>query len=623
MSYKIAMIGAGSVVFSRNLTGDLLHHDAFKDATFSYMDVDTDRLDVGARLCRKAADAMGLKPTIEQTTDRREAIKDADFVVCMVQIGGFDATLVDFEIPRKYGLNFTIADTTGPGGLFRALRTFPFMRDLARDIMDVARPDCWLLNYSNPMSMNMKSLFHTSGERATGRGGVKAVGLCHSVQGTFSNRMRDIGVDPADAAYECSGINHMSFFTKLRHKQTGEDLYPKLFAVADEKIAEGRDAVRYEIMKRLGYAVTESSEHNAEYCAHFMPHDGLIEKFKVPVDEYLRRCDGIVDEFQRLVDFARSDEPMDPAKVRKSHEYGSDIANAIVTGEPAVVYGNMLNDGAIPNLPATAIVETPTLVDGNGCRLTRVAPVEPQLLAYMMPHVCQHELFLEAAIDGRRDKVYQAAICDPLTAAKMPMDKIVEMCDELIAAHGLEKDGGTLPDLDRTASRVPGSGKQFSPPTPAELRASWEAAKTHTSNEDVVERWHLLGPAETDEDPAAVADALADHGRVHVGDGWTPADVPEGKEAVVVGEVLGLKWKSAPAYAYAEVDSVHDRETNLRVPSGERISIWLNGQQVHTGRGVGKTIPVQLKQGDNALLVKLHNPDHSTKLAAFLGKPNF
>ncbi len=385
--------------------------------------------------------------------DRREAIKDADFVVCMVQIGGFNSTLVDFEIPRKYGLNFTIADTTGPGGLFRALRTFPLMRDLARDIAEVAKPDCWLLNYSNPMSMNMKSLFHTSGERATGRNGINAVGLCHSVQGTFNDRMRNIDVEPEEAIFECSGINHMNFYTKLQHKD-GRDLYPDLFAIAEERVAkrQGQGSLRADEVDSA-YCVTESSEHNAEYCAHFMPHEGMIEKFDIPIDEYLRRCDGIVDEFERLADLRqrrRADgagEDQEEPRVRQRHrQLASSRANR------AVVYGNMLNDGAIPNLPATAIVETPTLVDANGCRLTRVGPMEYQLLNYVMPHVCQHELFIEAAIDGRRDKVYQAAIADPLTAATMPMDKIVEMCDELIVAHGMEQDGGVLPNLDATRS---------------------------------------------------------------------------------------------------------------------------------------------------------------------------
>ncbi|MEM1013920.1 MAG: hypothetical protein AAGI46_17070, partial [Planctomycetota bacterium] len=520
---------------------------------------------------------------------------------------------------RKYGLNFTIADTTGPGGLFRALRTYPLMRDLARDIVDVAKPDCWLLNYSNPMSMNMKSLLHTTGERATGRNGVNAVGLCHSVQGTYAARMRDIGVDPDDAHFECSGINHMNFFSKLQHND-GRDLYPELFKIADEKIGDGYEAVRYELLKRLGYAVTESSEHNAEYCAHFMPHEGMIEKYRIPVDEYLRRCDGAVEEFEATVSFARSDEPMDREKIKKSHEYGSVIANAIVTGEPSVVYGNMLNDGAIPNLPDTAIVETPTLVDRNGCRLTRVDPMQYQLLNYVMPHVCQHELFIEAAMDGRRDKVYQAAFADPLTAATMPMDKIVEMCDELIVAHGMEKDGGVLPDLDKTPSRVPTSGKQFSPPTPEELRASWDEAKKHTSNEDVLENWHVH-PATAEDEPHAVLD---DRGLLSNADAWKAATT-NGDESIAVGKLLELGITPANALAYAEIDSIHDRDATLRLPLGKHLKGWINGEPIpfaHT-HGEGRKTTISLRQGKNGLLLEMRNAKQSAAIAAFVSKPNF
>jgi alpha-galactosidase len=605
MSYKIAMIGAGSVVFSRNLTGDLLQYEPFHDATFTYMDIDAERLDVGAKLSEKAARALGTNAKIEQTMDRREAVKDADFVVCMVQIGGFNSTLVDFEIPRKYGLNFTIADTTGPGGLFRALRTYPLMRDLARDISDVARPDCWLLNYSNPMSMNMKSLFHTSGERATGRGGINAVGLCHSVQGTFAGRMRDLELEEKDATFEVSGINHMAFFTKLQHKD-GRDLYPALFELADDAIAKGNNPVRYELMKRLGYFITESSEHNAEYCAHFMPHEGYIDRYDVPVDEYLRRCDGIVDEFDRLVEFARSDEPMDRDKIKKSHEYGSVIANSIAANEPAVVYGNMLNDGAIPNLPATSIVETPTLVDGNGCRLTRVDPMPYQLLNYVMPHVCQHELFLEAAMEGRRDRVYQAAMADPLTAATVPLDKIVEMCDELIAAHGLEKDGGVLPDLDATPSRVPTSGKTYHPPTPEDLRASWEEAKKATSDEEVLPAWQVR-QVDADADAAAVSPN---------GDASTWQDVQTGEDDHVILKPEDDK----AAVAYAVLDSVHDREAPIRVTATRwrPVTVWVNGEQAFNGDDGEASI--QLKQGKNEIAIRA---EQQTSVAFYVRKPNF
>ncbi|MCC2668953.1 MAG: family 4 glycosyl hydrolase, alpha-galactosidase/6-phospho-beta-glucosidase, partial [Armatimonadetes bacterium] len=356
---KVAMIGAGSVVFSKNLTGDILGYPEFRDATFSYMDVDPERLEVGANLCRKVAKALGASPTIEATQDRRKALEGADFVINMVQIGGFDSTLVDFEIPRKYGLNFTIADTTGPGGFFRALRTYPMITGLCRDMEELC-PQAILLNYSNPMSMNMQTITRTSG--------VRAVGLCHSVQGTLNQIMRDIHVNPDEVAFICAGINHMAFYLRLEHE--GKDLYPRLFAAADDPEVFKTNKVRYELMKRLGYFITESSEHNAEYCPYFIPRGNeVIERFDVPIDEYLRRCDGIVDEFERMKTFSRSD---DAIEVRKSHEYGSIIIHSVVTGKPSVVYGNMPNNGAITNLPPNAIVEVPTLVDRTGLHLTTV-----------------------------------------------------------------------------------------------------------------------------------------------------------------------------------------------------------------------------------------------------------
>src|SRR3954453_756766 len=285
------MIGAGSVVFSKNLTGDILSFPEFKDATLCYMDIDRDRLDVGANLCRKVAKALGANPTIHTTRDRREALAGADFVINMVQIGGFDSTLVDFEIPRKYGLNFTIADTTGPGGLFRALRTYPMLSGLCRDMAEIC-PRATLLNYSNPMSMNMQTITRTSN--------VRAVGLCHSVQGTLNQLMNYIGQDVDKVAFTCAGINHMAFYLRLEDDR-GQDLYPRLFeAMKDAKVYD-TNRVRFELMRRLGYFVTESSEHSAEYNPYFIPHGTeLIKSFGVPIDEYLRRCDGIVDEFEQM-----------------------------------------------------------------------------------------------------------------------------------------------------------------------------------------------------------------------------------------------------------------------------------------------------------------------------------
>jgi len=461
---KVAMIGAGSVVFSKNLTGDILSYPEFKHATLSYMDIDRDRLEVGANLCRKVAKAVGAEPRIESTGDLREALRGADFVINMVQIGGFDSTLVDFEIPRKYGLNFTIADTTGPGGMFRALRTFPMLTDLCRQMQELC-PRAVLLNYSNPMSMNMQTITRTSC--------VPAVGLCHSVQGTFDQLMGYLGEDPKQIAFVCAGINHMAFY--LRIEKDGHDLYPRLFEAMNRSDIYNTNRVRFELMKRLGHFVTESSEHNAEYSPWFIPHGKeSIDRHAVPIDEYLRRCEKSVGEFERMKTVGRSDEPIE---VRRSHEYGSTIIHALVTGQPRVVYGNMPNRGAIANLPCDAIAEAPTLVDRAGLAFTTVGSLPPQLLAYVQPHVIQHELFIRAALEGRRDHIYQAAMFDPLTAATLTLDRIVELCDELIAAHGFIADGGSLPPLDAKKTLVPTSGRSYCRVDPRSLRSSRGAAR--------------------------------------------------------------------------------------------------------------------------------------------------
>ncbi len=628
---KVAMIGAGSVVFSRNLTGDILGFPEFRNAHFSYMDVDADRLQVGAALCRKMATAVGAAPTIDATTDRRKALDGADFVINMVQIGGFDSTLVDFEIPRKYGLNFTIADTTGPGGLFRALRTFPMLSGLCRDMEQVA-PRATLLNYSNPMSMNMQTVTRTSG--------VPAVGLCHSVQGTFDQLMRYLGEDPAAVAFTCAGINHMAFYLKVA--KDGVDLYPRLFEKLDDPKVYNTNKVRFELMRRLGYYVTESSEHNAEYSAHFIPHGAAqTERFAVPIDEYLRRCDGIVDEFDRMKTFAASDEPS-PVPHR-SHEYGSTIIHSIATGTPSVVYGNMPNNGAVSNLPKNAIVEVPTMVDRSGLRLATVGELPPQLVGYMMPHVTQQELFIRAATEGRRDHVYQAAMFDPLTAATLPPDQIVDLCDELIAAHGFAKDGGCLPDLDAKRTLVPTSGKPFGRVDASELRRSWDAAQARAAADHLL-HWHVIGPFKgpnpTDIDLTARTPVEDDYlkrddGTVDLtatfksGDAtvrWTPATAGSRNGFVNLGTLLGPA-DHVVAYAYAEVDAIHPRETVLRCGSDDGIQIWLNGQVVHTNdatRGYhpgDDEAPIHLRPGPNRLLVKITNHESAWGFGLAVPRP--
>jgi len=619
---KVAMIGAGSVVFSRKLTGDLLSNPMFEGATISYMDIDEERLEVAGKLCRKTVDALGTKATIETTMDRKEALRDADFVINMVQIGGFNSTLVDFEIPRKYGLNFTIADTTGPGGLFRALRTYPLFEGLVRDMAEVC-PDAYLLNYSNPMCENMQSVFRNGCERA--------VGLCHSVQGTFNQLMRYVDEDPDQVAFTCAGVNHMAFY--LRIEKDGRDVYPRLFAAMEDPKVYNTNKVRFELMRRLGYFVTESSEHNAEYCPWFIPHgQEYIDRYDVPIDEYLRRCDKIVGEFERMKEFARSDEPADAP--RRSHEYGVTIIESIVSGEPAVVYGNMPNRGCIDNLPREAIVEAPTLVDRTGLHFAHVGELPPQLVAYVQPHVAQHELFIRAAQEGRRDHVYQACMFDPLTAATVPPDRIVEMCDEMIAAYGDE-----LPPLE-AETLVPTSGKEFPRIHKADLRSSWDAQKKKDADLAIRE-WKVIGPFpgrnENEislRDPTPVDDlakSLANGGidtAKPVGAfAWREVEADE-EGLIDLDRSLG-RHEYAIAYGYAEWDEEHDREAMLRCGSDDGIRIWLNGDEVHehevrrslSPRSDG--VAVKLRAGANRLLVKVDNLVEGWGFSVSVPKPHF
>ncbi len=610
------MIGAGSVVFCKNLTGDILSYPEFKGATFSYMDVDPGRLEVGAALCRNVGNALGANPKIEPTLDRREALRGADFVINMVQVGGFDATLVDFEIPRKYGLRFTIADTTGPGGLFRALRTYPMLTGLCRDMTELC-PRAILLNYANPVSMNMQTVSRAGP-------GVRAVGLCHSVQGTFDQLMGYLGEDPCSVAFTCAGINHMAFYTRI--EKNGADLYPRLFEVMSRPEVYDTNRVRFEIMKRLGYFVTESSEHNAEYSPWFIPHgETACRHFDVPLDEYLHRCDGIVEQFERMKVASRCDDPID---VHRSPEYGSTIIHSVITGRPSVVYGNMPNRGAIANLPDTAIAEAPTLVDRSGLRFTTVGELPPQLVAYMNPHIAQHELFIRAATEGRRDHLYQACLFDPLTAAQLPPDRIVEMCDELIAAHGFSKDGGVLPDLDAKRTLVPSSGRIFGKVTAKFLRESW-CARQKQCEGNYLAHWHVIGPFRGGSERRVSLDLHTpiEDARQARTDGsidltspvsvngsvtrWQPARAGAKGYVDLAGYLGAVEF--AVAYAYAEFESNQQCDTVLRCGSDDGIRIWLNGELIHS-REIGRAyrpgdneVAVVLRAGTNRLLVKIDN----------------
>ena len=452
---KISFIGAGSTVFAKNLMGDIWSYPELADATICLMDIDAKRLRQSEQASRHIIAALGNEPVVETTTDRQEALRGADYVICMIQVGGYEpATVIDFEIPKRYGLRQTIGDTLGIGGIMRGLRTIPVLLDIARD-MQALCPDALLINYANPMCMNQWALSRASD--------IQTVGLCHSVPGTAHELARDIGIPDSDINYLVAGINHMAFYLKFERRSTGEDLYPLLRRVYDEGRAPKWNRVRYEMLRRLGYFVTESSEHFSEYVPFFIKSGApdLIERFNIPLDEYIERCKAGIISWQLLekaeaegripsedeILLALEDtNPMHKSwtvrsirnlnKVERSVEYGSLIIHSMETGAARTIYGNVPNAGIIDNLPDGCCVEVPCLVDGNGIQPTRIGDIPPQLAALMQTNVNVQALTVEAALTGKREHIYHAAMLDPHTAAELSLDEIWSMVDELIDAHG-------------------------------------------------------------------------------------------------------------------------------------------------------------------------------------------
>ena len=427
---KIAFIGAGSTVFAKNLLGDILSFPELSGATISLHDIDAERLRTSEVVAQRVAATLEARPTIEATADRRRALDGADYVIAMFQIGGYrPSTVIDFDIPKRYGLRQTIADTLGIGGIMRGLRTVPVLLDVCRD-MEAVCPDAHLLNYVNPMAINCWAL-----SRATH---IRTIGLCHSVQGTAEQLARDIGVPVADINYLCAGINHMAFYLRFERRTADsvEDLYPRIRRV----VAEGRvpdwNRTRYDLFARFGYFVTESSEHLSEYVPWFIKRDrpDLIERYNIPLDEYITRCETQIDAWETIRQLLE-DETVDLA-VERTHEYGAYIIHSLETGQPRVVYGNVANDHLIDNLPQGACVEVPCLVDRNGIQPTRVGALPPHLAALMMTNVNVQSLTVEAALTGRREHIYHAAMLDPHTAAELDPDQIYALVDDLLAAHG-------------------------------------------------------------------------------------------------------------------------------------------------------------------------------------------
>lgn len=420
---RIAFIGAGSVVFTKNLLTDILAFPELREVTLALHDVDPERLETAGMMARWTAEQFQAPARVEEHADRRAAVEGADFVINMVQIGGHAATLLDFEIPRKYGLKQTIADTVGVGGIFRGLRTIPFMLDLVGDMRELC-PRAVLLNYTNPMSILTWAVYRAFPEQ-------QVVGLCHNVQFTSQDLASYIGVPWEKLTYHCAGINHMTWF--LRLEVDGEDVYPRLRAAMDNPEIFARDRVRFELMRQFGYFISESSEHNAEYTPYFMKRDDLIAEFDVPVDEYVRRSGR---NLERYAEARRKLLAGESFPLERSVEYGSHIIHAMVMDQPRVIYGNVRNTSLIENLPPDCCVEVPVLVDRIGLRPCHVGTLPPQLAAHCAPHVFVQDLAVRAALEGNREYVYQAAVLDRHAASLLSLSEIRSMVDELIDAHG-------------------------------------------------------------------------------------------------------------------------------------------------------------------------------------------
>ncbi len=423
---KIAFIGAGSTIFAKNLMGDILSFPELSGSTLSLHDIDPERLHTSEIVAHKVASALGAHPTIQASLDRRKALDGADYAIAMFQVGGYrPSTVIDFDIPARYGLRQTIADTLGIGGIMRGLRTIPVLLEMCADMEELC-PEVTFLNYVNPMAMNCWAM-----SRATA---INALGLCHSVQGTAAQIAHDIRVPLEEINYLCAGINHMAFYLKL--ERNGENLYPRLHQVVADGRVPAWNRVRYEMLTRLGYFVTESSEHFAEYVPWFIKQHrpDLVERFQIPLDEYPRRCEEQIQGWNALRQMLESEDT--PLIVKRSHEYGSLIIHSLETGTPRVAYGNVPNHGLIDNLPSGCSVEVPCLIDKNGVQPTRIGSLPPHLAALMQTNINVQALTVEAALTRRREHIYHAALLDPHTAAELDLDQIWALVDELIDAHG-------------------------------------------------------------------------------------------------------------------------------------------------------------------------------------------
>ena len=428
---KITFIGAGSTVFAKNVLGDCILTPEFGKFDIALFDIDKQRLEDSKNMLENINANVKSGARIYATMDRRDALKDADFVVNAIQVGGYDpCTITDFEVPKKYGLRQTIADTLGIGGIFRALRTIPVMEGIAKDMEELC-PNAWLLNYVNPMAMITGYM-----QRFTG---VKTVGLCHSVQACVPGLLKTFKMEDKleGCKWQIAGINHQAWLLSIRDKNN-VDLYPEIKRRADNNNGEyddKHDLVRIEMMRRFGYYITESSEHTSEYTPYFIKskYPELIKKYNIPLDEYPRRC---VNQISNWLKMRKEMVENKNLKHEKTSEFASYIMKAIYTGVPYRIHGNVINNGLITNLPFNACVEVPCLVDANGISPCYVGNLPEQCAAINRTNINVQLLTIEAARTRKKKYIYMAAMLDPHTSSELSIDDIRSLCDDLIKAHG-------------------------------------------------------------------------------------------------------------------------------------------------------------------------------------------
>ena len=430
---KITFMGAGSTVFARNVLGDCMCTEALRDSELALYDIDPVRLAESRDILTAMNETKGGHARISAylgAENRKEALRGADFVVNAIQVGGYDpCTITDFEIPKQFGLRQTIGDTLGIGGIMRALRTIPVLTDFARDMEEVC-PDAWFLNYTNPMSMLTGYMLRYTG--------VKTVGLCHSVQVCSENLLKSLGMDDCieGRREKIAGINHMAWLLELRDRY-GNDLYPEIKRRAKAKNASEKhgDMVRFDYIDKLGYYCTESSEHNAEYNPFYIKarYPELIERFNIPLDEYPRRCIAQAKMWKAQAEKLIHNEDLTHTR---SNEYAASIIEAVETGKPFSFGGNVMNTGLIDNLPADCCVEVTCLANEGGIQPCHIGALPHQLAALNMRQVSVHQVTVDAALTGKKDYIYQAAMLDPHASAELSIDDIRAMVDDLIEAHG-------------------------------------------------------------------------------------------------------------------------------------------------------------------------------------------